>query len=114
MANPPFIFKFFECIVFGVLPLIPEKVMKVPIRGFFCDDTDIRYPYKDSSHSNLVVGSIGYLLPIFTVNPARIKANYLHASCMISCMSFFYLNLKIGEWRSIYPDLCYIIISEWL
>ncbi|XP_057373400.1 phospholipid phosphatase 1-like isoform X1 [Daphnia carinata] len=54
-------------IVFVGLPLIPEKAWSTPLRGFFCDDPDIRYPYLDSSLSRKLVGGVGYIGPIVTM-----------------------------------------------
>ncbi|XP_065214917.1 putative phosphatidate phosphatase [Planococcus citri] len=51
----------------GSFDLYTAKIMKPFRRGFFCDDTSIRYPYSESTVPALVLNIVGTLIPLLLV-----------------------------------------------
>ncbi|XP_046446420.1 putative phosphatidate phosphatase [Daphnia pulex] len=56
------------CLIIVYLPVILLQLLGKPFqRGFYCDDTSIRYPYKDSTVTSAMLYGYSYVLPIVSI-----------------------------------------------
>lgn len=65
------------------------------LRGFFCDDTSIAYPYKDNTVSAATVFAAGSIVPIGAVSSLlQNPRHYLLRSASIFACGLFALPVK--------------------
>ena len=78
----------------GISILLLKNYLEPKKRGFFCNDTSLRYPYHDSSITTLVNNLICYGAPILIIIvknlcDVQIKSRHSRAACQVCIREIF-------------------------